>query len=276
MDIVNINTVEYVLTNYIADDLIVTYEAVGYLRQLLLPYIEAMGTAETVESLYTWMNNLFNADILQQINAEFNNIRPEVLTVQKVKEAIIVGLLAAILDDINEDTYVGSFITPWDIKTLLEKESHRDIARFFGIPTNERENINVNISLLPVTVTINRQTFVHDMTYEHVLGILAFYRLILQQHPLSMYRFRFEDFDDILLERSNQRHYMFMQSGYTVNVGPDIYMFYDSEFMRGLLTAAMWLNVDPHMYITNLMEWTMQPGEDININRNRQGKALNF
>ena len=81
MNIVTMNLVEYVLTNYIADDLTVTYEVIGYLRELLSPYTEAMMLAETPESLLDWMNQLFNEDILRQINAELDKFPRDRVTV---------------------------------------------------------------------------------------------------------------------------------------------------------------------------------------------------
>lgn len=272
MDIVTKALVEYVLINYVDENLIITNEAVGYLRELLRPYIEAAMLADGPKSLFTWMNQLFNEEILSHINAEINYMP----NMQGIIRAMIVALLIAILDDMQENTYMWlNIITPWDIKRLLKLESKRDIARYFGIPVEQREDININNSLLPVVVTINGQSFTHEMTYEHVLGILAFYRLLRQQHPLSMYGLRFEDFDDILRGRITQETEMYRQSGYTINVGPEIYVFHDTEFMRGLLTAAMWMDIDPHVYITNLMDWRVDTLEALK-GIVRQGKPLNF
>lgn len=101
------------------------------------------------------------------------------------------------------------------------------------------------------SITIGENSFVHDMSFELVLGVIAFYRFLNQQHPLSMFGSIFPDYDNIVDLKINRDD---ITRGYTVKVGTVKYSFYYKDFMRGLLTATLWNNLDSHKFITELTE----------------------
>lgn len=40
---------------------------------------------------------------------------------------------------------------------------------------------------------------------------------------------------------------------------PTTFFFYNVEFLRGILTAAQWLNINIHDYIKNIIKWNNAP-----------------
>lgn len=90
------------------------------------------------------------------------------------------------------------------------------------------------------------------MTFNLVIGILTFYRSLKLNHPLSIFGGTFLDYNNIVDSKITTEDV----NGYTVNVNGIIYLFNgpSDNFMRGLLTAAIWNNMDPHKYITNVTE----------------------
>jgi len=39
---------------------------------------------------------------------------------------------------------------------------------------------------------------------------------------------------------------------YKINIGTDIFTFYSEYYVQGLLTVALWNNLNPYTFITNL------------------------
>jgi hypothetical protein len=201
---------------------------------------------DSVESLYEWINQVFHDDFLTNILGIINK-RPR--TIDETKRSIIFGMLISILQKTYNDIYIVMSMTPWNIKEMLEKDEKA--GRYFGIPANNTGN-----TVLPVTVIMGKDIYIHEMTNDCVLGILAFYNMLNQQHPLSMYGYTFVDYNEKLLNMVAPQGDF--SSGYTVNVGNVRYIFNDIEFMKGLLTGASWNNLDPYLYITNLKQWTVE------------------
>jgi hypothetical protein len=228
----------------------VTPETISYLHQLLFPYMEAMVYAPDQKSLEDWVNQVFDGRTLDRIENSISNSKIKMrnlASTNDIKEAIISGLLDTIFyeADARGNSY-DSIIHPWIIKGSMESENRHDIAKYFGIVINEDSP-----TVLPVTVTIGDNHYVHDMSFEFVLGIIAFYHFLNQPHPLSMFGSTFSTYLQFVRDKISHDT---NQAGYTVTVGNISYDFYDIDFMRGLLTAALWTNIDPHAYITNLVE----------------------
>lgn len=112
-------------------------------------------------------------------------------------------------------------------------------------------------SEIPVTVVIGNNTFIHDMTYNHVLGIVVFYQYTNVNSPLSVFGYDIPIYVGYKYGLENLKRNM--NNKYSVDVISDTYFFNNKEFFRGLLTAAQWLNVDPHKYINNLIELQYNP-----------------
>lgn len=229
------------------------------------------------------------------------------LTVETARQAIILGLLMVIFNDTNlHATIEYSALTPWTIKTALLQK--KNMGKLFGVATSlpvkipekveettskakkqvrfsediekgqeSQEEIEEYVSL-PVTVTINGHTFVHEMNYHLVLGIIAGYhslnlpveeKLLADNglpegivHPLSLYGGKLRGttsvINNMLMKAINY------QSGYDVKVNSTKYHFYDIHFLRGLITAAQWImkNNEPHKYIRKIMEHKLPISDD--------------
>lgn len=210
-----------------------------------------MQYANTDQSIVDWVNQVFTGRVLNQINLTLEILNRQFTDMRQI---VIYSLLVAIIRDCG--TYRGTAdngaITSWLIKQHLQMIENQDIGQYFGItPSTET-------ATFPVSVSIGGNMFVHEMGFELVLGILVFYNEIGQMHPLSLFGDRFTDYDPYI--KDEMRH----AGEYSVNVNNTQYIFDDTEFMRGLLTAAAWTNIDPHSIITNLREFL--PDTSLNFN----------
>lgn len=229
-----------------------TNDSFGYLQFLLSPYIDAMKYIDTSDSLLTWIRGLFNRDnISDRILTTINTYEKKHKTnIDDTKQAILVGLLEGIFFE-AEIAKEDNIITSWYIKSVLELENNKNIAKYLGVVTNDPYPDD-QITVLPVTVSIGNNTFIHEMTENLVIGILVFYRSLGLNHPLSIFGSNFSDYDPIINSKIGEEN----DNDYTINVNNVIYKFDNDEidFMKGLLTGALWNNIDPHKYITDLTE----------------------
>ena len=244
----------------------VTDEAVGYLRELLLPHARAMESDifNNRENLMTLITRAYTGRVLRYVLTSLETFeKTKRLTLGRVKEAVIFGLLIAIIKESKVRDRSGKYITPWKIKTQLKLKENADIGMIFyeddEYDDEDDENYEYEPSTLPVTVNINGNIYEHNMSENLVLGTLALYRLLNINHPLSMFGSNFTDFNDILgeLTRNNETN------GFSVVVGQDTFFFHKErdmkEFIQGLQTAALWIGVDPKQYVVNLTQLTPEP-----------------
>lgn len=228
---------------------------VGYLRLLVQPYFDTINDANSIESLNLWINQFPKESPLYKVLGGWDTYN--IHTVEALKQEIIIELLKAILWSVRIGTEKegDSIYTPWDIKHGLQFTYDRnpDVINHLGTLFNISDTNDIRIDpTLPVTVTIGNNTFVHEMTYPLALGIIAFYNSMNVQHPLSIFGYDVP-WNDKELGKIKNLEPPNVLPDYRANVGTDAYYFYDKNFFRGLLTAAEWLNVNPHTYI-NLTE----------------------
>lgn len=105
------------------------------------------------------------------------------------------------------------------------------------------------------------------MTESLVLGIMAIYLATGQQVPLSLY-------GDTLTSLREKLNKLIEQAGYPKNFGYTIdvgtipyhkvtYYFTDLQFLRGLITGAKWLNINPQQYLTTLTTYRNRYGDNL-------------
>lgn len=271
MDVYTKNVVDDIMTS-INNKASVLYTTYGYLSFLIQPYVEAIKDANSIESLNDWVNQVFDGYLLQSI--QNNIIDAGLVDVRTMKYSIITTILSTILDATNR--VIGNMhinITPWDVKFGLEQsyipdeeeldEEELDIikekenihlGKFFGLADG---SYITQPDLLPVTVTINLNSFTHNISYNHVLGIMAFYQFMGQPISLTMFGYSTDEYyPDIESMKSLQGYFY---TGYTISLTSQDKLtnlfFSNQDFVRGLLTAAQWLDIDPHTYIKDLTRW---------------------
>lgn len=140
MDILTSELINEVINGDIEEEnrVKVTNEAIGYLQQLLSPYIIAMQYADTPTILEVWVGEIFTDEALVRILTSIENYRREMkTTVNDIKQAIVYGLLEIIIYEADARATADELLTPWDIKVTLEYKSNGDFAKYFNIATNE-------------------------------------------------------------------------------------------------------------------------------------------
>lgn len=231
----------------------------AYLRYLVQPYFDAIKDADSVESIRLWIHKFGEGHPLYKIFGRWNpdNKRTVDSLVQEIIKELLLHILSSAYISTGHDS--ERIYTPWDIVRGLEWSYGDDpdilenLAILFNIPNPGIYDI---LPTVPITVAIDNNTFIHEMSYQLVLGIIAFYQLMGTPHPLSVFGYDIPDYRNDL---ENLKRTDWMPYTHRVNVGPDTYYFKGKEFFRGLLTAAEWLNVDSHTYITDLVEYQHHP-----------------
>lgn len=124
-----------------------------------------------------------------------------------------------------------------------------------------------------VDINLNCNQYRLLLTYDQLLGILAVYRYLNLPHPLSMYKLpllhEIKKINNLALSDTGKVEDWYYDwyfavnpendGYYNVNVGNDVYLFDNLEFLQGLLTGAKWNNLDPHTFIINLKQWKKEP-----------------
>lgn len=269
MELYTKNVVDSIMSS-LNNKVTVSNTAYGYLLFLIQPYVDILKDANSIESLNDWVNQVFDGYLLQFIRTNLNGVN----TVDELRYSIITTILSTVLDATNR--VIGNmhfYITPWDVKFGLEQsyipdeeeldedeldikkeEKNLYLGKYFGLKDG---SYMTRPDILPVTVTINMNSFTHDISYDHVIGIMAFYQFINRPISLTMFGYSADEYyPNIDAMKSINQHFY---SGYTISlISQDrqtIFFFDNSDFARGLLTAAEWLDVDPHFYIKDLTRW---------------------
>lgn len=232
----------------------ITEEALGYIRYLITPYIDAMKTADTSLSIIHWVTYpTFKYVLFDRIVDEIDNLRriyenEITIPLDVMKEAIIKGILFTLFHSSELINYIrDNILTPWDINQSLY--FNKLIGDQFNI-IQYQDPITGNI-IVPVTVTLNNQNFIHNISYDMVLGIIAFYKVLKKPHPLSMFGGNFSIENNNISSRLKGNTYI-------IKVGDVIYSFDNIDFLRGLITAAHWENVNVHDNVTDLKQLTIE------------------
>ena len=196
---------------------------VVYINHLLQPYVEALSQADSVESLIPW---------IEQVDPEN---APEIISGFEGKE--LEDCKNDILYDLASNLNVGGedYKTPWDISSSLNEKA----IRLFGQSSTE----------LPIIITTGDNSFQHELSQELTYGILVAlnnnpnFSVSLFGHELSR-----DEFDFIYVKNNDEE----TRERFVVNHNGQLIAFGTNEFIQGVITAADWLDVDPHTLVTDL------------------------
>lgn len=157
--------------------------------------------------------------------------------VENTKITILQCLISAVLKIDNDDPVIN----PW-LMTYLLKENE-----LFNVPDEANLLDSTTISVHTVDGPI-------DMTEECALGIIAFYQGLKLPHPLSIHGDKLFDETQFLetfkvstIWKANR-----IFGGYTMSVMNVVYWFHTHDFIKGLLLAAKWNNLDYHECLSGL------------------------
>ena len=231
----------------------VTNETISYINTLLSPYLTQLNTIISEDDLVQFMNSIpeYNRELIpDSLNAN--------------KNAIFRFLVESLLwnnflqDDIT--TYSDDIIDPWILKNFIR--NNRRSRKILGFPphqyddlsTEELEDPDPDYETTPVTIPVNVNNTVIEMSYDLLLGIMVVYRYLHKMHPLSYQGWTFATEMEIVNSMSFKEK-IEPSGGYSVNVGDTYYRFQSLDFFQGLLTGARGNNIDPHTFITNLKRW---------------------
>lgn len=215
----------------------------NYIKLLLNPYIEALNTAFSIESVVEWVP-LALGSIIPTKKLEFipNNL-------SQVKNYIKEELLKEFLKSINNNVifYKGdNLILPWDVK---ESMSFEDVyLEKFGVTKGD----------FTLPVIINNQ-YEHQMNEETAMGLLLY--SYVSGNPIDIKVYGVQITPDYYQEPnrytklcSNAR-----RSEYSILIEEHTYCFITLEFLQGFATGASWFNDDHRKYWTNLISYELDP-----------------
>lgn len=225
-----------------------TPEAINMIKYYLLPYLEELDNAQEFLSIINKYPQTLRDDIIR--NAHYKDyylVQP--YDPWKIRKFILHHLISHIIFSDDSGMVFGGndLIDPWEVE-LDFRFSKVPRELFHLIPLSDEENMDIIPTAIDVDVTINDRKFTHKMSQDLVLGIVIFYKAYCLSHPLSLYGEKSEFY--YLTPRHTD-----IWNNYTIDLNGQTYTFYDNEFMRGLITAAQWNNIDPHQYITNLKQY---------------------
>lgn len=231
-----------------------TDEAIGLIKYYLSSYLDELDKTDNFEKLIQTLPKEIADDIEAELMKQNydRTIRYKPNQIQQLKNAVMDSLVKNIM--VGDDYEVfggGEIINPWEVEHQFR--STQAIRELFHLqPLTEEEKYRQIPITVDVDTIINNNHFSHKMTEELVRGIITFYKEIGAQHPLSMFgtKFNYETKKSQPIIYSEFEHYIFL-----ITINNHLYSFSDEEFMRGLITAASWLNVDPHSYLTDLTEY---------------------
>jgi len=194
-------------------------ETSSYLKSLLQPYQEALSVADSIEALNEWIPLVLPESSEALIDAISN------LDIEHAK-LLILETLASVLvlpDDTSAD--------PWDLNNRDEIG-----VRLFG-PSSDT---------VPVLVQTENNQFLHELTLDQTYGILIglndspSFQLYISGVPITSENY---------LERFNSS----VDPSYIAIINGEEYYFINNGFVQGVITAADWLDIDPHTIITELI-----------------------
>ncbi|CAH6419338.1 Hypothetical protein HVR_LOCUS542 [uncultured virus] len=219
-----------------------TDEGVHYVREMLTPFIERLNVMTSLQQLEEFRNTIPHATFIE-LNSRGTDIQQE-------RKNVLNEILDLLLYDrkcdepgVDRNTNV---VSPWDIVNYINNEQ---LQTFFHPPS------------IMVTVTLDQTSSEISLTCFQVLGIMAVYRYLHLPHPLSMYGFALTHEVDIVNDVALDDDVSGAPEWYNINVGDDLYDFYNLEFLQGLITGARWNNLDPHTFISNFKQWKIEPSD---------------
>jgi hypothetical protein len=220
----------------------------SYFEILLEPWWQTLSRFSTVAEVQKWAEeyHLFE-DTFVTMSAT--------RSVEDARAAVIHTLMDY-LTEVREPLTTASLkVLPWDIQEQI---------RFLGI---ER---NFPLSPLPVMTTVGGNSFTHHLSLELAQGIVAQYRQLGMASPLSLFgsplgeeilnrAVKHRDSREIVSRGRDQngtvsdtpRYWSF----YEVGLGSTIFYPLTIDFIRGVTTAALWLQRPSPLRTVGKMTW---------------------
>lgn len=224
--------------------------SIAYLQHLLTPYAQAVEQAESVESVYAWLDLALPGELAKHARSEVAKAvdkAGEVDDTEKLKaarRAVIEYLEAEILELAGNASWdmLDMNILPWDIKKAITKDEELE----------KMLQQNDGTDKLVVTVRIGANEYSHSLTEDFVAGILLYYNVAVQ--PITLFLYGVPLTTDYAVSRHNENA---AREGnepapYIVSVGGEDVAFWTPDFLQGAATAAQWLKEDYHTRVTNL------------------------
>jgi hypothetical protein len=204
-----------------------------YIQQLLNPYYESMKNIPDNEALLKWVGE--NLAVEGEEELWYKRVKSEIES-SNIDQNIMLIFDYFISDFVKSAAHHAhghGRISPWDIKNVLVQDE--ESAKKFGFPFAR--------STFPVTVLINGQSFIHDMTKEFAMGLYHF--ILTHDQDWKLYvlnqRLHFVIGDDEMNIDNGYEDYP-----YSVQIHNQIFYLTNLDFIQGWSTGATWANVDPY------------------------------
>lgn len=199
----------------------------GYLCYIMTPYVQILNKQKSIEDINIWMSNTLSSAIVDFITSKIDV--EGIKEIENIRKLVIAKLLEHIFkttDLVCENHEFG----PWDICESLKST---------GIP------FNLPDTTLPITINGGDT---HEITFDHVLGVLTFYHLMRKQCVLSICGHNMPAYGFLVQHMMYSRDYT--RYNYTVNIGGNKCRFEHDNFYKGILLAIQILNLNQTDYIT--------------------------
>jgi hypothetical protein len=135
---------------------------IAYIRELLTPYAQAVDQATSVASVHAWVDQVYPPS-LRWVHDRLN----ETNTVHDAAFQAIAFLVRQLAEAAAH--YPADVLMPWDIKQGIQLvgQSSDSIAALTPVTAG---------NTLPVTVRLNGQDHVHQLSQDFVVGLTDYYR----------------------------------------------------------------------------------------------------
>lgn len=252
-------TVQY-LTDILKDEVTIfpTESAVAFLQFLLEPITQALDNL-TSNDIPGFIESTFQDSLKSAINAYLQESNLYIQgAVLDYRIAVLYTILATLFKIGYPDaTITDGILTAWDLYENIAPVFSETIFppmiinKFRSIPQNAD-----GYPLLPVVITIAAgDSYTHNISRDLCFGILALFKVTKTPNPAKLYGAPLTtEYNDISgmgvhPEWEDEIYYIV-----TILDDPKYtYNFMGKDFIQGIVTAAKWLNVDPHIYVIDLI-----------------------
>jgi hypothetical protein len=221
--------------------------ASAYIRELLTPYAEAVDQATSTESVRAWINQVYPPRLAQGAQEWVDKARYLSDAAREAIAYVVAELLHA------AQPYTIGVMVPWNVK--------RGLRQARATPGSVADLVTVTADdTLPVTIRLNGQDHLHQLSQDFVAGLQDYYRyaggtveVLVAGVPLSTYYLTdesspYDESDAIELPY----RVTFIQPGQDPEDG-DERVFSSLDYIQGAATAALWLGQDFHTRLVNLV-----------------------
>ncbi len=245
MEALDNNCIETVATQVLSMNNSLHPTSIAMLQTLLRPYAESLVHFNNIQDMTDWIRQTFPGQLARYAESEMLKEVTKVSVDKRIpapavlavgKNAVIEYLLAELVDISGTKLDGRKIVTPWDVQATIM--SDEEFSQLFQYQTNT----------LPVSITLNGQQFILQMSKDQALGLLLFSVISDANIQLSMFG---APLTEDLIENFDTSSHI-----YSLNVGTQNYGFNTPEFMQGFQTGANWAGVDHHRYWSNLTKIT--------------------